>query len=502
MSHEGRAPESLANSYMLSARGMVKHYGGIQALGHADLLVEGGEIHGLVGPNGCGKSTLLNIISGNVRPDSGSVEFRGEALPLGHQRQTQLRGVVLVAQELAVAPLETVWESLTLGNESRRHGFVDRRAARRLAAEALDQLGHSLDVDAQMGTLSPVDHRLIAIARGAARADVRLLILDEPTAGLPHTEVERVMRALKNLVAGDRSLILVSHHIDEVVDVCGTVTVMRDGRTVERLVGKEVHKEVLVDMLMAGAPADMSFRTNEESDALGEVLVRLDAAQGRQLRGVSMTVRRGEVVGVAGILGSGVTEMVELVTGQKRPTSGVVEVGEGAGEPTSVRRACQLGVGYLSGDRGRLVIRPMTVADHVTLPGIERFARFGIISRRKETSAVAATLARLDVKGSPGALMRSLSGGNQQRALLGRWMQTKVDVLVVDQPTVGVDIAGRLKVLSALTDFAESGAVVIAAEADELAAICDRVICLKRGEMVSEIGREGLTERSILDAIS
>jgi len=493
-------------SPLLDVQGVVKTYGGIRAVIDGNLRVGRAEMVGLVGPNGCGKSTMLNIVSGLVRPDAGSVVFDGEPLPLGHHRATQARGVVLVAQELALAPLDTVWEAVNLGAEPlRRGGVIDRRRARQIAKDALGLLGHELPLNAPVSSLTPVERRLITIARGAAHPHVRLLILDEPTAGLPHREAIRVIEAMKKLIDADRSLILVSHHIEDIVAACSKVTLMRDGKTTRTLTGAEVNKEAIVRLLLANVSREQLEAAERLRPEPGEEVARLDDVHGRYLNGVTLSARRREVVGIAGILGSGQSEVVQLLTGQSSPTSGSVSVGSAKRKPSAPHKVIGSGIGFVSGDRSSLVMKPMTVSEHVALPRLGRLARMGLISKRREKETVDQSLKALAVKGSGDVPMTSLSGGNQQRALMSRWVgaSENIDLLVVDQPTVGVDMAGRMQLLAVVRELAAGDrGVVLVAEPDELAAVCDRVICLRRGQVAKELSGDEVDETRILDAIS
>lgn len=490
------------SSPLLEVRGVAKRYGGIQAVVEANLEVGAGEMIGLVGPNGCGKSTTLNIVSGLVKPDRGEVLFAGTPLAVGNYRDTQARGILLVPQELALDPEDTVWQSVVLGDESRRGPWIDRRAARRRAVAALALLGHAIDPNARVGSLAPVERRLVMIARGVARPHVRLLILDEPTAGLPADEAQRVIAAMKKMAGAERSLILVSHHIEDIVAGCGKVTLMRDGRTELTLEGEEVEKNRIVGLLLGGARAGATEPERHAPEATGEELATLRDVHGRYLRGVSMTARRGELVGIAGLLGSGASEVVELLIGRSQPASGEVSVGRSKIRPTAPHRTLSSGVGYISGDRSSLVIRSATVSEHVALTRLEQFRRFGFVSPKAERAGVEEALAALSVKVAPEAPMISLSGGNQQRALMARWYGAGSDLLVVDQPTVGVDMAGRVELLGVVRRLADERAVVMAAEPDELAGSCDRVLCLRRGRIELELKGDEIDESRILDAIS
>lgn len=498
---------STAPSPLLEARGIVKRYGGVTAVADGNMTIRAGEMKGLIGPNGCGKSTLLNALCGRIRPDEGEVLLGGEPLPLGRYREVQQRGVVLVAQELAVAPEDLAWQSVVLGSEPRRRGFVDRRAARRRAQEALEMLGHHVDLDAPTHTLTPVEQRLLTIARGAGRPGVRILIFDEPTAGLPHHEAVRVIDTLRGLVTPERSLVLVSHHLDEVVEACDSVSLMRDGRNVRVLDGDEVRKDEIVDLLVGSAlprvaASSAVVRAEPRDGTDQDAVATLENVHAEHLRGVSFSARRGEVVGVAGLLASGVDDVLGLLTGARRPSAGAVRVGARQLAVRTPNAALRAGVGFVSGQRSLMVIGSMTVAEHVSLSAVDRFRRVGIVSRRRERSWVEKQLAALGVKGEPDAPMTSLSGGNQQRALFARWLDSDVDLLVIDQPTVGVDIVGREYILDAVRSMADRRGIVVAGEPEELVSVCDRVLCLRRGTVADELVGDRITEAEILNAIA
>jgi monosaccharide-transporting ATPase len=489
-------------SALLDVRDVSKRYGGVIALKAASLSVAEGEMHGLIGPNGSGKSTLLSIIAGLKRADAGSVRFSGEELAAGNVRRVRSAGIHLVVQELTIVPGLPVWENVMLGALPRRGPFVDAGAGRRVATLAFERLGVEVDVDQPTQTLAPVQQRLVMIAAGVARRGVRLLILDEPTAGLPANESGHVMTALAGLVDERRSLLVVSHHLNELATSCHSVTALRDGQTQQVLRGDDVTKSALVRLLLSGARvAEKAAQTVARPDA-GEVLVRaVDAAAGR-LRGMSFQARRGEIVGIAGRLGAGVDEVLDLLVGLRGTDSGEVTVGVEAQKPRSPHSALRAGAGFLTGDRSRAVVPGLTVRDHLYLPPIGLLTKLGFVRRRAERKVAGSLLNQQGIIGEPDAQMQSLSGGNQQRALLARWLAAEVDVLIVDRPTVGVDIAGRAGLLESLRTIASKRAIIISADSDELAAICDRVICLRKGVKVATLEGDDLTEDAIVDAIS
>lgn len=486
---------------LLEAHGLRKSFGGVHAVTDGQLVVGRREMVGLVGPNGCGKSTTLKMIAGLLQPDGGSIVFDGEPLG-GDFRSVREQGILLVPQEIALPPEDTVWQSVVLGAEPRRWGAVRRQEARARARRALEMLGHELPLDAPVKSLTAVDRRILTIARGASQEHAKLLILDEPTAGLPPREADRVLEAMRSLVSQDRSIILVSHHVDDIVRSCRRVTVMRDGEYVTTLEDEAVTKDGIVDLLLSGAPSVSAVRHDGDEQATGATVGRVEDVSTGGLDGVSFTVRRGEIVGLAGLLGSGVDEALQLLTGRIRPAAGRVTVGEAEVEPKSPRMAFGNGVGFVTGDRAAVVMPTMTVGEHVALSSLRDIAVRGVVVGGRERTWVQRALDRLAVKGAAGALMTSLSGGNQQRALMSRWVAADVDLLVVDQPTVGVDMAGRAQLLSVVRQLSADCGIVLAAEPEELEAVCDRVLCFRRGRVVAELSRDEATEARILAAIA
>lgn len=466
---------------------VVKRYGGIVALDGVDLAVTQGEIHGLVGPNGSGKSTLLGIVAGTVQPDDGTVAVGDEGPHAGFSSPAaaRKRGVELMPQELVVDDGLTVEDNVIMGGEpSSRWGWLDRSAARRAATEALELVGLDVPLSARAGRLAAAQKRMLMLARTLHR-DAKLVIVDEPSAGLGPGDAKLVHEAVRRVRESGITVIYVSHYLDEVVDLVDRATGLRDGRVAARLGPGEVTKEALLEVIMGPPEAAMRSGVDAPQMKLGPTTLTV---RGLPLRGdtvLDLDLRVGEMVGLAGLLGSGRDDVVGAITGTRPPAAG--EVVTRARKVTNPLNALALGIGHLSGDRSECVIPGLDLREHVSLPVITRFSRFGLIRRKPATDAANGAMDSLGIT-THAKNIGELSGGNQQRALLARWLLADVDVLVVDEPTVGVDVGAREIILRELRRVSSRCALLVSSsDPEELAASCDRIICLRVGRPPIEV---------------
>ncbi|WP_051472043.1 sugar ABC transporter ATP-binding protein [Patulibacter minatonensis] len=510
----------------LTCRGLSKRYGGVLALDGVDLDLRAGEVHGLIGPNGAGKSTLVKLLSAAVPSDAGVVTVDGQDVRLHDPADAQAQRIVLMPQEIAVVPEASVIDNITLGSEATRWGLRDPAANRRIAADALAVLDLDLDLDAQAATLSAAHQRMLMMARALHRR-ARLLILDEPTAGLAQHEAALVTAAVRRLLDHDLSVIYVSHHLTEVAELCDRVTCIRGGRVAATIAGDEVQRERLVSLIV-GAPA-----TDQEADDAAPLVTASDVPKvdgvatdtqsatsrtggsasptlelvevsGKRLRGLSLTAAPGSVLGITGLLGSGVTEAVQLLVGERRPETGTVRIDGVDVVLRSPAAALSRGVGYLAGDRTRAALTAMTIRENVSLSALQRWCgRIGLLRPASERARTAAALDVLSVQGDQERPLGALSGGNQQRALVSRLIAAEVRVLVLDEPTVGVDVGARAQLWSAVRELAVDHTVVVASsEPEELVAMCDRVVCIRHGAVSAILTDATLTEHAITSAVA
>jgi ribose transport system ATP-binding protein len=462
----------------LRVEGATKRYGGVLALDGVSLAARRGEIRGLVGANGAGKSTLVKILTGLVAPTAGHVLVDGAVLPPARPKESLRAGIVAVPQELTVAPTMTVAENVLLGHEPRRAGLLDGVELRRRAAVVLRTLDLDLPSDEPVGRLPLIEQRLVMIARALAH-DARLVIFDEPTATVSPREVRTLLRVVRGLAERGVSVLYVSHRLDEVEELCDCVTVLRDGRVVAEL--GRASRAQLVELLVSG---------NEEAERAqpgepGEVVLALREVATDRLRSVDLHARAGEIVGLAGLAGSGAREVLLAVAGAL-PHKGEI--------------AASGGVAYLPGDRSLGTFPTHALRHNVTIASLR-----GLFVRRvEERSAGAQLLDRVALRADMEAPISALSGGNQQKAIVARWIASGARVLLLDDPTAGVDVATRPELHRQILALRDAGAAVllVSTDVEELVELADRVVTFDRGAVTGELDAEKLTPAHLLEAMT
>jgi ABC-type sugar transport system ATPase subunit len=484
---------------MLAASGLVKHYGGVAALDAAGITVERGEVHALVGENGAGKSTLVKIISGAVRPDGGTIELDGRPVRFTTTRQAAEHGIAIVSQELMTFGDLTVLENLFPFGGPRRLGLVSTRAMERLAAPVLAELGLDVSPHARVETLPLADQQLLEICR-ALLQEPRVLILDEPTSALPRQAADRLAETTGRLARRGLAVLYISHFLEEVLRVAQRVSVLRDGRTV--LAGEKV-AEVSVDSLvtaMLGGTGPAPASRRERAVVGGASLSLAGVGVPGRLRDVSLSAAGGEIVGLAGLQGAGHLAVLDAVCGRTRPAAGSVRLPGGA-VPRSPRQAVAAGVAYVSGDRkGRGLMLDQSLWENATAVRRLGLGRDGFLpSRRRLVQRTEDLVRRLRIRGGPYDAAAQLSGGNQQKVVLAKWLDADPAVIALDDPTRGVDVGARSEMHQIVRDLARDGKIVLIASTDltELVDLCDRVLVFQRGRITDEIVAEALSEQAL-----
>ena len=486
----------------LEALELTKRYGGVVALDGASVRVRAGEVRGLVGANGAGKSTLVKCLTGVVQPTSGRVIVEGLPLTLGRPVAALRAGITSVPQELTLAPTMTVAENVMLGHEPRRVGVVDVRELRRRAERALASISLELSPDALVGSLPLIEQRLVMIAR-ALSFSARLVIFDEPTATVSPSERELLFGAVRGLAARIVSVLYVSHQLGEIEAMCDSVTVLRDGRLIAELERGGASHSALVELL-APEQADRIPVHRQAASGVEGAFLEARSLGGERLRDVTLSVRPGEIVGLAGLAGSGARELLLTVCGAVRYTTGSLAIAGRTLRPGDTLNAVARGVGFLPGDRSLGTFPSQTVRHNVGLPSVRRHARLGLVGRRAEKRSVRAALERVALRADMEAPIASLSGGNQQKALVARWIASGARLLLLDDPTAGVDVATRPEIHAQIRALAAAGAAVllVSTDVDELAELPDRVVVFDRGSLVGELSGESLTPGRTLAAMT
>jgi simple sugar transport system ATP-binding protein len=468
-----------------------QRFGVTVALDDVSLTVRDGTVHALVGRNGAGKSTLVSVLTGLLAPDSGTVEFGGEPAPSLAAREEWRQRVACVYQKLTVIPSLSVAENLFLNRQGR--GLISWSALRRRAQEVLDTWEVDVDVRVPAERITVEQRQLVEIARALSHGS-RFIILDEPTAQLDGQAIERLFDRMRSLRESGVTFLFISHHLDEVYEVCDTVTVMRDARHIVTSPVAELDKEALVTA-MTGEATGLIDRGGDRPAPAREgepVLTVTGLGVPGVFEDVSLTVAPGEIVGLAGAGGSGKMAVGESIVGLRRAAHGTVEIGGTTPRPGSVPHALRAGLGFLPQDRHREGLVPgLSIAENVTLTVPERLGRFGIIGPRRRDELGARAIENLDIKAAgPQQPVSALSGGNQQKVVMARALASDPKVLVLMQPTAGVDVKAKETLLGTASAAAAGGAgvLIISDDLDDLRP-CDRVIVLFKGAVVAEMPR-------------
>ncbi|MEW1649103.1 sugar ABC transporter ATP-binding protein [Streptomyces sp. NPDC091219] len=501
----GAEPDSLAATKpALALSGLSKTFGATAALRDVALTVRSGEIHALLGHNGSGKSTLIKILAGFHGPDAPVICSAPDAtFPMGDHAAARAAGLRFVHQDLGLVDTLDVVDNLALDGQYVRRfgGLINWRACRRRAETLLAEIGYDLPVRVPVGRLAPGQRTGVAMARAVQDGDgpVRLLVLDEPTAAMPASDAERLFEVLAGLRDRGVGILLVTHHFDEVFAMADRVTVLRDGQVVATRPVDELNPDSLVEMMIGSEVAVAESRRSGPPEHEGRVVLGVTELDCDGVDQVSFDVRRGEIVGVAGIEGSGRSELLEAIAGNRR-RSGRVTIATNVVAGNRPHAARQAGLGFVPANRPRHSLFPShDVTANITAPGLGNYLRAGLVSWRSEVSEAKKWVTQLDIRPSePQALIRSLSGGNQQKAVIARWLARKPEVLVLSEPTQGVDIAARESIYDGIQLAAETGAVLIgSSDSAELARICDRVLVMHRGKVTAELSGEELSEQKI-----
>jgi ribose transport system ATP-binding protein len=490
---------------LLGMADIVKRFPGVVALGGVDLDVRPGEVHCLLGQNGAGKSTLIKVLAGVHQPDEGTITWNGEEVHLGHPQAAMDLGIATIYQELDLVEGLTVAENIYLGHEKARFGFSQRRAASKSAAGLLKRLGHpEISPGREVGTLSAAGQQIVSMARALSH-DVRLIVMDEPSAVLDAGEVERLFHVIRDLTDEGVAVVYISHRLEEIRTIGDRVTVLKDGRTVATgLPAKETPTSEVI-RLMTGRSIEYVFPPRTKV-AEAEPLLRVEGLTRRgEFRDVSFSVRPGEVLGLAGLVGAGRSEIIETVFGARRSDSGSVEVGGRRLRPGSVQAAVAAGVGLAPEERkSQALLLGDSVATNISMASLPRFSRGGYIDRDAERRAATAQVESLDVR--PTGVdreMRTLSGGNQQKVVLARWLLRGCRVLLLDEPTRGVDVGARSEIYALVRTLADDGVavVVVSSEIEEVLGLSDRVLVVGEGLVLHEAPADQLDEHQVLDII-
>ncbi len=474
-------------------QGVSKSFDGVHALRNVDFRVQRGEIHALLGENGAGKSTILKILNGVYSPDEGTIEVGGAPLIENSPEASRRAGISMIFQEMSLVPTLTVAQNIFLNREMRSGGLIDDRAAERRARTLFAELGVDIDPRLLVSELSAGQQQLTEIVKATSR-DARVLILDEPSTALSGSETERLFAFLARLKAEGVAVVYVSHRMDEIFKIADTATILRDGQHVVTAPIATFTLQSMIEQIVGRRAGGFH---EPEQIAQGEPLLEMRGVSGaRRPRRIDLTVNRGEVVGVAGLLGSGRSALARVLCGVDRMTEGEIRVGGSVVKINSPRDAIAAGIVLVPEDRRRQgFVADHSVARNIQLPVLKQLSSWSWVRARQARQLADESIARLRVKtASQDSPIRTLSGGNAQKVVIAKWLATKPDVIVLDEPTAGIDIGSKGEIVALIRDLARQGkaVLILSSELAELLAACDRIVVMSNGELVRTITRADL----------
>ena len=487
---------------VLAMHGIVKTFGGVRALDGANLEVESGSIHGLVGQNGAGKSTLIKILAGIHRPDAGTIRIRELACHHLTPRQVEHLGIHFIHQDRLLVPTFTVGEALFLGDEPGIGPlrFLNRRRMAQRATEILrDYFDIRLPGRALISELTPAERQIVQISRALLRNPV-VLVFDEPTAALVRQEVDRLFEIIRRLQAKGLTTIYISHYLSEIESLCDHVTVLRNGIDVGRISPKTTATSEIVSLMLN---RDIDEMFPKKTTSIGEPVLKLtDVSAERAFSNVSLSLHRGEILGLTGLLGSGAKELVRCLFGLVRLKGGAVEI-EGkpvkiSSPPSAIAKKLAL---VPEDRRAQGVALQMSVRENVSLASLRRFVRFGFLELGREKAAAGELIEKLAIRtASQNSPVRDLSGGNQQKVVLAKWLSRQSDLYLLDEPTVGVDVGAKVEIYRLIGELAQQGAGILLLSSDlmELLGIADRILVMYRGKLAGEFNPANATSADLL----
>ena len=505
------------STVLLRMENVSKAFPGVQALDDVSLEVRAGEILGLIGENGAGKSTLMKILSGVYQMDRGAIYLQGQPTHIHDPHQAQELGISIIYQEFNLMPNLTVMENIFVGREPGTFPFVSFGKLRQQTQELLDRLGVTLPPTAIVRDLSVAEQQMVEIAK-ALSMKVRVIIMDEPTSALSDTEVQTLFTVMRELQRNGIGIIFISHRLDEVRKICDRITVLRDGKNVGELPADTATEDQIIQ-LMVGRSLDTFFhkeideqaKARAERDMEGDLVLeiknlsrsvsRLDTSA-TALEGVSFNLRRGEILGLAGLVGAGRTEVARLIFGADRYDSGEIRV---EGKPVTIRSpldAISNGIGFLPEDRKEQgLVLSLAVRENMVLANLDQITRMGFVKLGEERDWVQQYVDRLDIR-TPSLDQRAvnLSGGNQQKVVISKWLMLQPKILIMDEPTRGIDVGAKAEIYNLMDQLAHSGVgiIMISSELPELLAMSDRVVCMAEGRVTGTLGRDEATPERVM----
>jgi rhamnose transport system ATP-binding protein len=491
--------------FIIQTRALSKRFFAVQALDAVEVAVRQGEIHALVGENGAGKSTLGKVISGIIRPDGGEVLVKGRSVSYASPRDALIDGITTITQEISLSSKQTVLQNVFLGQEDARSGILDFRRMRQRYDDIRTLTGFEIDPQVRVHNLRMADQKKVEVMQAIAR-NAQVIIMDEPTAMLSGEETVLFLKTVRHLKSMGMTIIYVSHFLREVLDLADTVTIMRNGQVIRSAPTREETVDSLVTAMLGKTMAQM-YPHKVLPPADSPVALEVKGLQSSVFQSVDLTIRAGEILGLAGLVGSGRSRLVRTIFGAEDINGGSIRICEKSILPKSPQDAIRAGLYMLPESRKEQgLLLNQSVQLNITLPHLRDVSSFaGLIDTRRELSGIVELIDALDIRvSSPAARIHNLSGGNQQKALFGKWLFKRPKVLIIDEPTRGIDVGAKQAIYELITRLASQGMAIlmVSSEIEEILGLCHRVLVMRRGQIVAELdeAQKSLTEDNIMRA--
>ncbi len=486
------------SEYILELNNITKLYPGVKALDDVTLKFRPGEVHALMGENGAGKSTLIKTASGAIEPTSGTIVVDGKSFPMLTPALSKENGIAVVYQEFTLVPVMTAAENIFLGEFIRTGCFANFQAMNRRAAELFRKLNIHIDPEAKVETLTTGYQQIVEIAKAVVR-NPKVLIMDEPSAPLTHNEVESMLDIVRTLKREGVAIVYISHRLDEIFHIADKVTVLRDGAYIATRDVAETDRDEII-RLMVGRTLKETFP--ERGSVEGEVVLELDDVTGNGVRNINLTLRQGEIVGLGGLVGAGRTELASLIFGNAKLTGGEIRMHGKRTEINTPEEAIAAGISLVPEDRKKHgLILNMTVRDNLTISTVKKLSNRIFLNNGNEERQAQRYIESLNIKTpSSRQKVKNLSGGNQQKVVLGKWLGAEPEVLIFDEPTRGIDVGAKQEIYRLMDTLARSGKsiLMISSDMEELMGMSDRVVVLSKGRVTGEVLRKDFTQERIM----
>lgn len=487
-------------AYLLEVTGVRKAFGQVVALKNAEFCLRRGSIHALCGGNGAGKSTFLSILMGFIRPDAGDIFINGERCEFNHPKEALNAGVAIVQQELSAIPDLTVAENIWLGREPKRFGFVDFTTLNQRTTALLTELDFQISATEKMRNLSVAEQQLVEIAKALSHANADIIIMDEPTSAIGEEDAQKIFSTIKRLAAKGKGIIYVSHRLSEIFQIADSYTIFRDGAYIQEGFIADITREQLIEHIIGGEYDSEFAKFNQPGE---EVMMEVNNLRWRnKINDISLHLKRGEILGIYGLVGSGRSEFLDLVFGVHHADSGTIRLGNKTLGRHSPKEAIDSGIAYVTEDRkdtGLVLCR--SVSENINIASFGGISRAGFINEKREQERANEMIKRFNVKTPDGEqIVGNLSGGNQQKVVLGRWALLDPQVLLLDEPTRGIDMGAKKEIYRFMSEFAlkNKGIIMVSSELAEIIGMSDRILVFRDGQLAGELSAADATQAELM----